>query len=85
MEGQEKQIFDRLDKLDEKVDSLTEAIMGSLDGKPGLLARIRTLEEAYARQSGVWARVQNVFYGVVGALLTLYLGIVTGLKQGGGG
>lgn len=65
-------IEDKLSEIERRVEAIHSAIVGGLDGKPGLVQRVADLDARVARLEATQGWVRTLLGGAVAALVSAW-------------
>lgn len=65
-------IEDKLSEIERRVEAIHSAIVGGLDGKPGLVQRVADLDSRVARLEATQGWVRTLLGGAVAALVSAW-------------
>jgi hypothetical protein len=65
-------IEDKLSEIERRVEAIHSAIVGGLDGKPGLVQRVADLDARVARLESAQGWVKTLIGGAVAALISAW-------------
>lgn len=65
-------IEDKLIEIERRVEAIHSAIVGGLDGKPGLVQRVADLDSRVARLEATQGWVRTLLGGAVAALVSAW-------------
>jgi len=65
-------IEDKLIEIERRVEAIHSAIVGGLDGKPGLVQRVSDLDSRVARLEATQGWVRTLLGGAVAALVSAW-------------